>query len=137
MPQLMESEEKALKEAVEYSMHEENFEPKDTAILGSSIRMFHNIKIKFNRCLSINQGQTLYDLTSVFKRVVMFYSEILENLYPRTDKAFRLADNEEVKISLIINTAEHCRHTLGEMEDTIKNKIEVEYVDQIDLYDEQ
>jgi len=91
--------------------------------------MFHSIKVKFNKCLSISQGSTLFEITKVFKNIVIYYADLLGNKYPRMDKAVKLAENEEVKIALIINTAEYCRHTLGEMEDTIKNSIDLDYVD--------
>lgn len=79
----------------------------------------------------------MFDITKVFKNIVIYYSELLGGKYPRSEKAVKLVEGEEVKIALIINTAEYCRHTLGEMEDTIKNSIDLDYVDQIDLYDEQ
>lgn len=82
MPQVMESEEVGLRESILISMQEESFDPKDTAILASSIRMFHNIKVKYTRCLSIDAKETLYALSKVFKNIVVFYAESLAKHYP-------------------------------------------------------
>ena len=99
----------------------------ENTVFPSSIRLFTAIKQKFTKCLSFSTGSTLYELTQVFRRSLVYYSEKLASRLPRVDKQVKLGEGEEVFLSFIVNTAEYCRSTLTEMETTIRAKLEIQY----------
>lgn len=50
---------------------------------------------------------------------------------------FRLSKDEQAKICCILTTAEYCLETTQQLSDKLKEKIEPELADQIDLTKEQ
>ncbi|KAG1455215.1 hypothetical protein G6F46_007864 [Rhizopus delemar] len=104
-------------------------------VLPSSTDLFYFYKETLVQCAKFSTGKALLDLSQVFAKHLNSYCNkiLLGGLTrndPKTPDYFRLA-------SLSLNTADYCSMTTQQLEEKLKEKIEVGYVDQVDLTGEK
>jgi vacuolar protein sorting-associated protein 53 len=130
-------EEKKLKGIIDELKHTDRIEGK---LLVSSLHLFNNIKQAMNRCLTFSKSKTFYDLSRKFKDVFSYYNEKI--LGPGNNR-LKFPDREKIKlfdedlkyICYIINTADYCITTINALVDSLRDKIEEKYKNQI-CYDD-
>lgn len=131
-------EEKKLKGIIEELKHTDRIEGK---LLVSSLHLFNNIKQAMNRCLTFSKSKTFYDLSRKFKDVFAYYNEKIlgpgnnKLKFPEKEK-IKLLDDDLKYICYIINTADYCITTINALVDSLRDKIEEKYKNQIS-YDDQ
>ncbi|EGC31747.1 hypothetical protein DICPUDRAFT_57519 [Dictyostelium purpureum] len=97
--------------------------------------VYHFIKVR-NRCSELTKREPFFNLYHLFRKYLTQYANIISSKI-HSDVG-RIHDAQEDKtICLIINTAEFCRKTAGQMTDGFKKLIDEKYKDQIDLKDVQ
>ncbi|CAO3673961.1 unnamed protein product [Rhizopus microsporus] len=113
-----------------------NLEDDNTmVVLPSSTDLFYFYKETLVQCSKFSTGKALLDLSKVFAKYLIDYCNkvILGGIATNEKKSidyFRLA-------SLSLNTADYCSMTTQQLEDKLKEKIDAEYVDQIDFTNEK
>lgn len=126
------SEEQSIKDAIDQFLTESTVPDADDLILASNMKLFNTLKQKFTKCSNISTGQTLYELAQAFKRSLTYYADVLAARLPKQP---RVSDEEMKATAYIVNTAEHCRESIGHMDESFREKLEPGF--EIDFYDEQ
>ncbi|KAI9478178.1 MAG: hypothetical protein EXX96DRAFT_482902 [Benjaminiella poitrasii] len=111
-----------------------NVEEDDTiAVLPSSTDLFYFYRETLAQCSKFSTGKALFDLCHVFAKHLNAYCNqiLLGGLAKNEKKAvavthFRFA-------TLALNTADYCSMTTGQLEEKLKDKIDAEYIDKLDL----
>jgi len=146
----VELEEKSLRETIDNLIKEEKWEPESTEndVLSSSVQVFLRMKKSLKRCSSLTKGQTLFDLSQCFQRVLQSYSMRLTERLPRnganrhggmasttsTEWHVKLGDEKEEKVvCLIINTSEYCYETVEQLGQSIAKMLEKQFSNQVDM----
>ncbi|KAG0763018.1 hypothetical protein G6F57_007134 [Rhizopus arrhizus] len=104
-------------------------------VLPSSTDLFYFYKETLVQCSKFSTGKALLDLSQVFaKHLNSYCNKIILGGLTRSEKKtpdyFRFA-------SLSLNTADYCSMTTQQLEEKLKEKIEVRYVDQVNLTGEK
>ncbi|KAM0937284.1 putative vacuolar protein sorting-associated protein [Dioscorea sansibarensis] len=147
----VELEEKTLMEHLEKLVQEETWETEEgsqTNILSSSMQVFLIIRKSLKRCASLTKNQTLFNLFEVFKRILRSYATKVYARLPRggtgivaaatgTDGQIKTSDRDERMICYIVNTAEYCHQTSGELAENVSKIIESQFAEKIDISDVQ
>eukprot|EP00249_Psilotum_nudum_P021312 c28062_g1_i1 orf=249-2780(+) len=147
----IELEEKTLMETLEKLIQEETWEAEEgsqTNILSSSTQVFLIIKRSLKRCSALTRNQTLFNLFKVFQRILKAYSGKLSSRLPKggtglvaaatgTDGQVKISEKDERLICYIVNTAEYCHETAGQLADNICKIIDVQFADKVDMSEEQ
>ncbi|KAJ4800777.1 Membrane trafficking VPS53 family protein [Rhynchospora pubera] len=147
----VELEEKTLMENLEKLIQEETWETEEgsqTNILSSSMQVFLIIRRSLKRCSALTQSQTLFNLFQVFQRILKAYANRLYNRLPKggtgivaaatgTDGQIKTSDKDERMICYIVNTAEYCHKTSGELAENVSNMIDPQFVDKVDMSEVQ
>lgn len=126
------SEEQSIKESIDQFLSESALPDADDLILASNMKLFNTLKQKFTKCSNISTGQTLYELAQAFKRSLTYYADVLGARLPKQP---RVSDEELRAVAYLVNTAEHCRESIGHMDESFREKLEPGF--EIDFYDEQ
>ena len=149
----VELEEKSLMETVNNLVNEELWEADsagESNVLSSSVQVFLHIKKSLKRCSLLTKGQTLFDLSSSFKKVLQAYSARLISRLPRntssnrsitmtmanttsSDWHVKFDDKEENVVCLIINTAEYCYETVDSLGQSIAKILDKPFCNQMDM----
>ncbi|KAH7283807.1 hypothetical protein KP509_34G024900 [Ceratopteris richardii] len=151
MSAYVELEEKTLMESVDKLVQTESWEAEEgsqTNILSSSTQVFLIIKKSLKRCSALTRNQTLYNLFLVFQRILKAYAAKLLSRLPRggtgivaaatgTDGLIKTSDKDERVICYIVNTAEYCHETAGQLAENISKMIDPQFADKIDMSEVQ
>ncbi|TYI70107.1 hypothetical protein E1A91_D08G198700v1 [Gossypium mustelinum] len=125
----IELEEKTLMENLEKLVQEETWDVEEGSqnnVLSSSMQLFLIIKRSLKRCSALTKSQTLYNLFKVFQRVLKAYATKLFGRLPKggtgivaaatgMDGQIKTSDRDERVICYIVNSAEYCHKTSGEL----------------------
>ncbi|QDZ18793.1 Vps53-like vacuolar protein sorting-associated protein [Chloropicon primus] len=146
----VELEEKSLMETIDNLVNAETWEAEggENNVISSSVQVFLHIKKSLKRCSLLTKGETLFNLSSSFKRVLQAYSERLISRLPRntsnksmnsmattvsSDWHVKFDDKEEKVVCLIINTAEYCYETVDSLGQSIAKILDKPFSNQIDM----
>ena len=151
------------KKAVSEDEVDRNISGSKLPVFSSSVNMFVYIKNAIKRCTALTTSATFFTLTKKFQGCLEEYAEDLKNKMPpsfgqlkvgnndfRTSIGttindtnpygrdfVRLKDGEEVNVCYVINTAEYCAEIVPQLEEMMKNKIDITYTESIDLTSQQ
>lgn len=151
-----EDEEKKINETIEGVVGpNDKLEVIEYTIYSSSLRLFKSIKDSMRRCTSFSTSKALFDLHTTFKNVFSHYRALLKRTIPTKGydinyetiryglpgsteslKALPekpMADSVEMKCVYIINTCEYILDIVPQLQNSIEDKIDQEYIDKIDL----
>ncbi|XP_073159047.1 vacuolar protein sorting-associated protein 53 A [Henckelia pumila] len=147
----VELEERTLMEHLEKLIQEETWETEEgsqTNILSSSMQVFLIIRRTLKRCSALTKKQTLFNLIKVFERVLKAYATKLFAKLPKggtgivaaatgMDGQIKTSDRDERVICYIVNTAEYCHKTSGELAENVCKIVDPVFVDKIDMSEVQ
>ncbi|XP_026383125.1 vacuolar protein sorting-associated protein 53 A-like [Papaver somniferum] len=147
----VELEEKTLMETLEKLVQDETWDTEEgsqTNILSSSMQVFLIIRRSLKRCSALTKNQTLFNLFKVFQRILRTYASKLFARLPKggvgivaaatgTDGQIKTSDRDERVICYIVNTAEYCHKTSGELAENVAKIIDSQYADKVDMSDVQ
>ncbi|KAI3965583.1 hypothetical protein MKX01_010540 [Papaver californicum] len=147
----VELEEKTLMETLEKLVQDETWDTEEgsqTNILSSSMQVFLIIRRSLKRCSALTKNQTLFNLFKVFQRILRTYATKLFARLPKggvgivaaatgTDGQIKTSDRDERVICYIVNTAEYCHKTSGELAENVAKIIDSQYADKVDMSDVQ
>ncbi|KAF8664927.1 hypothetical protein HU200_054245 [Digitaria exilis] len=147
----IELEEKSLVDQLEKLVQEERWEIEEgsqTNILSSSMQVFLVIRKSLKRCSALTKNQTLFNLFQVFQRILKAYAAKLYARLPKggtgivaaatgTDGQIRTSDRDERMICYIVNTAEYCHQTSGELAENVAKMINPQFADKVDISEVQ
>ncbi|PIA33324.1 hypothetical protein AQUCO_04100028v1 [Aquilegia coerulea] len=147
----VELEEKTLMESLEKLVQEETWDIEEggqTNILSSSMQVFLIIRRSLKRCSALTKKQTLFNLFKVFQRILRAYAAKLFARLPKggtgivaaatgTDGQIRTSDRDEKVICYIVNTAEYCHKTSGELAENVSKIIDPQLADKVDMSEVQ
>eukprot|EP00252_Welwitschia_mirabilis_P001763 TRINITY_DN11706_c0_g1_i1.p1 TRINITY_DN11706_c0_g1~~TRINITY_DN11706_c0_g1_i1.p1 ORF type:complete len:829 (+),score=191.73 TRINITY_DN11706_c0_g1_i1:175-2661(+) len=146
----IELEEKTLMEHLEKLVQEEKWEAEEgsqTNILSSSTQVFLIFKRSLKRCSALTRSQTLFNLFKVFQRVLRAYAGKLSARLPKGGTGIvasatgsdqiKTSDKDERTICYIVNTAEYCSETAGQLAESISKTIDPQFADKVDMSEEQ
>ena len=147
----VELEEKTLMESLEKLVQEETWDIEDGSqsnVLSSSMQLFLIIKRSLKRCSALTKNQTLYNLLKVFQRVLKAYATKLFARLPKggtgivaaatgMDGQIKTSDRDERVICYIVNSAEYCHKTAGELAESVSKIIDPQYSDGVDMSEVQ
>ncbi|XP_073040877.1 LOW QUALITY PROTEIN: vacuolar protein sorting-associated protein 53 A-like [Primulina eburnea] len=147
----VELEEKTLLEHLEKLIQEETWETEEgsqTNILSSSMQVFLIIRRTLKRCSALTKKQTLFNLIKVFERILKAYATKLFAKLPKggtgivaaatgMDGQIKTSDRDERVICYIVNTAEYCHKTSGELAENVSKIVDPVFVDRIDMSEVQ
>jgi hypothetical protein len=147
----VELEEKSLMETVDQLVNEEQWEAdggEESNVLASSTQVFLHIKKSLKRCSLLTKGQTLFDLSTSFQKVLQAYGARLIARLPRNagnkpitsmatttsnDWHVKFDGKEEKVVCLIMGTAEYCYDTVDSLGQSIANMLDKPFSNQIDM----
>ncbi|ESW19542.1 hypothetical protein PHAVU_006G134000 [Phaseolus vulgaris] len=147
----VELEEKTLMESLEKLVQEETWdieEGSQSSVLSSSMQLFLIIKRSLKRCSALTKNQTLFNLLKVFQRVLKAYATKLFARLPKggtgivaaatgTDGQIKTSDRDERVICYIVNSAEYCHKTAGELAESVSKIIDPQYAEGVDMSEVQ
>ncbi|GAB4830381.1 HIT domain protein [Ancistrocladus abbreviatus] len=147
----VELEEKTLMENLEKLVQEETWDAEEgsqTNILSSSMQVFLIIRRSLKRCSALTKNQTLFNLFKVFEKILKAYATKLFNRLPKggtglvaaatgMDGQIKTSERDEWVICYIVNTAEYCQKTSGELAENIAKIIDPQFADQVDMSEVQ
>ncbi|CAA7399818.1 unnamed protein product [Spirodela intermedia] len=147
----VELEEKTLMEQLEKLVQDESWDPEEgsqTNILSSSMQVFLMIRKSLKRCSALSKSQTLFSLFKVFQRILKAYATKLFTRLPKggmgivaaatgTDGQIKTSDRDEKVICYIVNTAEYCHKTSGELAENVSKIIDSPFADRVDMSEVQ
>ncbi|XP_043700892.1 vacuolar protein sorting-associated protein 53 A [Telopea speciosissima] len=146
----VELEERTLMESLEKLVQEESWDIEEgqTNILSSSMQVFLVIRKSLKRCSAMTKSQTLFNLFKVFQRILKAYATKLYGRLPKggtgivaaatgTDGQIKTSDRDERMICYIVNTAEYCHKTSGELAENVSKIIDSQYADKVDMSEVQ
>ncbi|KAL6840013.1 hypothetical protein ACP4OV_029823 [Aristida adscensionis] len=147
----IELEEKSLVDQLDKLVQEERWEIEEgsqTNILSSSMQVFLVIRKSLKRCSALTKNQTLFNLFQVFQRILKSYAAKLYARLPKggtgivaaatgTDGQIRTSDRDERMICYIVNTAEYCHQTSGELAENVAKMINPQFADKVDMSEVQ
>ncbi|KAL8109968.1 vacuolar protein sorting-associated protein 53 A [Apium graveolens] len=147
----VELEEKTLMEHLEKLVQDETWEIEEgsqTNILSSSMQVFLIIRRSLKRCSALTKSQTLLNLFKVFQRILKSYATKLFTRLPKggtgivaaatgMDGQIKTSDKDERVICYIVNTAEYCHKTAGELAENVAKIIDSQLADAVDMSDVQ
>ena len=140
MTPYIELERKNMEENMQKALDEDKADRNQGAtklpVFTSSFNMFVYIKNAIKRCTALTTGKTFFDLSKEFKAYLIKYSKHLRAKLPSPAPGpgpvtYRLPDGGEVDVCYIINTAEYCTDTIPQLEEMIRSKIDLTYVDSV------
>ncbi|XP_061354214.1 vacuolar protein sorting-associated protein 53 A isoform X2 [Gastrolobium bilobum] len=147
----VELEEKTLMENLEKLVQEETWDIEDgsqSSVLSSSMQLFLIIKRSLKRCSALTKNQTLYNLFKVFQRILKAYATKLFVRLPKggtgivaaatgMDGQIKTSDRDERVICYIVNSAEYCHKTAGELAESVSKIIDPQFADGVDMSEVQ
>ncbi|KAJ3071482.1 Vacuolar protein sorting-associated protein 53 [Podochytrium sp. JEL0797] len=95
----------------------------EEAVLSSSTDLFLFYRQTLVQCSKLSTNKTFLDLCRLFGKWLKVYSEVLAAKLPRDDKKYYTEDEMRMAC-LIINTADYCAQTAGQLEEKLIEKID-------------
>ncbi|KAM7272946.1 hypothetical protein ACFE04_027610 [Oxalis oulophora] len=146
-----ELEEKTLMENLEKLIQEETWDVEEGSqnnVLSSSMQLFLIIKRSLKRCSLLTKSQTLFNLFKVFQRILKAYATKLVTRLPKggtgivaaatgMDGQIKTSDRDERVICYIVNSAEYCHQTSGELAESVSKIIDPQFADGVDMSEVQ
>ncbi|XP_011010101.1 PREDICTED: vacuolar protein sorting-associated protein 53 A [Populus euphratica] len=143
----IELEQKTLMENLEKLVQEETWDIEEGGqnnVLTSSMQLFLIIKRSLKRCSNLTKNQTLLNLFKVFERVLKAYAAKLKARLPKggmgivaaatgMDGQIKTSDRDERVICLIVNSAEYCQITSGELAESVSKIIDHQLATGVDM----
>ncbi|KAI7862352.1 Vps53-like protein [Spinellus fusiger] len=133
------AEDKTLKIMIEsYTLSDKSVED-DTnmTVLPSSTDLFYFYRETLAQCAKFSTGKALWDLCQLFSKylysycnVIILSESVLNEKRVITSEYFRF-------VSLALNTADYCYITTAQLEEKLKETIDSEYTEKVDLKDVQ
>ncbi|KAF9050241.1 Vps53-like protein [Panaeolus papilionaceus] len=110
-----------------------------TPVLPSSTDLFYFYGQSLEQCAKLSTGQPLFDLCTLHKKWLRIYAEEVLVVVPKRPGAglARKSTESRVDVDLLkqlclhINTADYCQTTALELEEKVKQKINVEFKEKI------
>ncbi|KAJ7946495.1 vacuolar protein sorting-associated protein 53 A [Quillaja saponaria] len=147
----IELEEKTLMENLEKLVQEETWDIEEGSqnnVLSSSMQLFLIIKRSLKRCSALTKNQTLFNLFKVFQRILKAYAAKLFGRLPKggtgivaaatgMDGQIKTSDRDERVICYIVNSAEYCHKTAGELAESVSKIIDPQFADGVDMSEVQ
>ncbi|KAD4178083.1 hypothetical protein E3N88_26674 [Mikania micrantha] len=147
----VELEEKTITEHLEKLVQDEAWGMDDgsqTNILSSSMQVFLIIRRSLKRCCALTKNQTLLNLFKVFQRVLRAYATKLLMKLPKggmgivaaatgIDGHIKTSDKDERLICYIVNTAEYCHKTAGELAENVSKIIDSHLIHAVNMSEVQ
>ncbi|KAM4071352.1 hypothetical protein ACB094_11G056000 [Castanea mollissima] len=147
----VELEEKTLMENLEKLVQEETWDIEEGSqnnVLSSSMQLFLIIKRSLKRCSALTKNQTLFNLFKVFQRILKAYATKLFARLPKggtgivaaatgMDGQIKTSDRDERVICYIVNSAEYCHKTSGELAESVSKIIDSQLADGVDMSEVQ
>ncbi|CAN1159233.1 Vacuolar protein sorting-associated protein 53 A [Linum perenne] len=143
----VELEQKTLMENLEKLVQEEKWDIEEGSqnnVLSSSMQLFLIIKRSLKRCSALTKSQTLLNLFRVFEKILKAYAAKLKARLPKggvgivaaatgMDGQIKTSDRDERVICYIVNSAEYCRKTSGELAESVSRIIDPQLVAGADM----
>ncbi|KDP42057.1 hypothetical protein JCGZ_03268 [Jatropha curcas] len=143
----VELEQKTLMENLEKLVQEETWDIEEGSqnnVLSSSMQLFLIIKRSLKRCSALTKNQTLFNLFKVFERILKAYVAKLKARLPKggvgivaaatgMDGQIKMSDRDERVICYIVNSAEYCRKTSGELAESVSKIIDPQLAAGVDM----
>ncbi|KAL9373472.1 hypothetical protein Peur_033092 [Populus x canadensis] len=143
----IELEQKTLMENLEKLVQEETWDIEEGGqnnVLTSSMQLFLIIKRSLKRCSNLTKNQTLLNLFKVFERVLRAYAAKLKARLPKggmgivaaatgMDGQIKTSDRDERVICFIVNSAEYCQITSGELAESVSKIIDHQLATGVDM----
>ena len=112
---------------------DEEFSPQ--MVIHSSTELFSFYRVTLAQCAKLSDGDRLVELTKVFARYLDQYAQQILLYYvsehPTGHTPSKVAQTED--LILVLNTADYCFTTCTQLEDKIKNRINVTLKASVDL----
>ncbi|KAJ1683060.1 hypothetical protein LUZ63_021721 [Rhynchospora breviuscula] len=114
-----------------------------TTVLPSSTELFYFYRQTLEQCARLSNREPLRDLYQVYRKWLRVYAEdVLRSALLRPEPARRSIDvrpniAEIQKWCLVLNTADYCATTAGQLEDKLREKIHADFKDAVSLDDER
>ena len=115
----------------------------ESSVLPSSTELFYFYRLTLEQCARLSTRQPFRDLCSVFARYLRAYAdEVLRPGLLRSDTGRRSVDargstQELQRVCRVLNTADYCKVTAAQLEEKLREKIDAEYREGVDLEGEQ
>ncbi|GAA5975069.1 hypothetical protein JCM5350_004573 [Sporobolomyces pararoseus] len=108
-----------------------------SAVLPSSTELFYFYREALDRCARLSVRQPLLDLCKVYRKWLKTYAEDVLNSalikYDRRSGEGRPNVQELQTACLVLNTGEYCLETATQLEESLKEKIDLEFKDRVSL----
>lgn len=124
-------------------------EDAEGTVLPSAGELFVFYKKCMVQCIQLSTGKALLDLTDTFKRYLMEYAnKLLMGNLPKVsntgglasilkDNEVKFNEDEKRMICCILTTSEYCQETTQQLQDKLKEKIDTELAEKINMNVEQ
>lgn len=143
----VELEQKTLMENLDKLVQEETWDIEEGSqnnVLSSSMQLFLIIKRSLKRCSALTKSQTLFNLFKVFDRILKAYVAKIKARLPKggvgivaaatgMDGQIKMSDRDERVICYIVNSAEYCRKTSGELAESVSKIIDPQLAAGVDM----
>ncbi|KAI9032128.1 Vps53-like protein [Hyaloraphidium curvatum] len=106
------------------------------SVLASSTDLFYSYRQTLVHCSKMSTGQPFLNLCKVFAKYLRVYADFLTGRLPREERA-ALNEASAHEICLLLNTAEYCHVTISQLEDKLKEKIDPNFRDSVDMSTER
>jgi vacuolar protein sorting-associated protein 53 len=107
---------------------DEEFSPQ--AVIGSAIELFHFYKVTLSQCAKLSTSDRLLDLAKTFAKYLDEYAQqVLLAILQKTGPSGASIQD----IVMVLNTADFWHTNTGQLEDSIKKRIDAELVTKVDL----
>ncbi|XP_020866431.1 vacuolar protein sorting-associated protein 53 A [Arabidopsis lyrata subsp. lyrata] len=141
-PHLTKYIEEELMQCLERVVQEETWDTDEenlNNILSSSRELFLAIKKSYDKCKALTKNLTLFNLFKVFQRVLQAYATKLFFKLSKggTRKQIEVSGIDERLICYIVNSAEYCRKTSGDLAEEVSTIIDPLYADGVDMSEVQ
>eukprot|EP00003_Mantamonas_plastica_P024494 TRINITY_DN4568_c0_g3_i3.p1 TRINITY_DN4568_c0_g3~~TRINITY_DN4568_c0_g3_i3.p1 ORF type:complete len:848 (+),score=315.31 TRINITY_DN4568_c0_g3_i3:203-2545(+) len=152
MKNYIDMERQNMKDMLDELLHDEtwqlNSQDKQSRVLNSCLELVRYFTTSMKRCAALNKGQTLMELYMLFKHFFESYSSAIASKIPKgttlslnsvvsaqADWHMKLSDEEEIRVALILNTAEYCFETVSQLDERILELINPEFHTSVDMSD--
>ncbi|XP_044498652.1 vacuolar protein sorting-associated protein 53 A-like isoform X1 [Mangifera indica] len=147
----VELEEKTLMENLEKLVQDETWDIEEASqnnVLNSSMQLFLIIKRSLKRCSALTKSKTLFNLFKVFQKILKAYATKLFARLPKggtgivaaatgMDGQIKTSDKDEKLICYIVNSAEYCHKTSGELAESVSKIIDTQLANGVDMSEVQ
>ncbi|KAK4366356.1 hypothetical protein RND71_014236 [Anisodus tanguticus] len=117
-------------------------------VLSNMTEVFVIIRRSLKRCSALTKNQTLFNLFKAFQKVLKAYATKLFTRLPKggtgivaaatgIEGQIKTSDKDERVICYIVNTAEYCHKTCGELADNVSKLIDAQFADRVDMSEVQ